>query len=50
MVVAAAHHRDDIEALRAAGADRVFHILAEAGSGLAEHALEDLEVRESLTG
>jgi len=38
-VVAAARHADEVEALRAGGMDGAFHLMAEAGRGLGEHAL-----------
>jgi hypothetical protein len=40
VVAATARYADELEDLRAAGADVAFHVLAEAGVGLAQHALD----------
>jgi predicted Kef-type K+ transport protein len=44
LVAASARYGDEVEELRAAGADVAFHVLAEAGAGLVRHALEALDV------
>lgn len=41
-VVAAARHGDQVDALRAEGMDGAYHLMAEAGRGLGEHALRFL--------
>jgi glutathione-regulated potassium-efflux system ancillary protein KefC len=47
LLVASAHFADEMDELREAGADKVFHVMAEAGTGLAEHALDHLEAVET---
>lgn len=52
VIAASARHVDEVEALREAGAQVSFHVLAEAGAGLvrrALHALDGLEGRSSRT-
>ena len=44
LLAASAHFVDEVDALKAAGADLAFHVLAEAGTGLAEHALDRLGI------
>ncbi len=41
LLLATARYADEVEELRKAGADRVFNLYAEAGSGFAEHAYEE---------
>jgi lactate dehydrogenase-like 2-hydroxyacid dehydrogenase len=45
LIAATARYVDEVEDLRVAGADVSFHVLAEAGTGLAQHALEALDGR-----
>jgi hypothetical protein len=42
LIAATARYPDEVEALRAAGADVAFHVLAEAGAGLVRVALDAL--------
>lgn len=44
---AGAKHDDEVEELRAAGADAAFNLMAEAGTGFAEHAFESVVERRS---
>lgn len=43
IIAATAQHPDEVEELEAAGASRAFDLLAEAGTGLADHACEAFE-------
>lgn len=48
-VAATARYPDEVEELRAAGADAAFHVLAEAGAGLVRHALEARDAHQAAT-
>ena len=50
VLAATARFEDDIAKLREAGADAAFHVMAQAGAGLAEHALELLEPSHASAG
>ncbi|MEM9192835.1 MAG: cation:proton antiporter, partial [Myxococcota bacterium] len=43
LVCATARYEDEVRSLEVSGADAVFHVMREAGTGLAEHALTRLE-------
>ncbi len=43
VIAATARYGDELEELRAAGADVAFHVLAEAGLGLVRHALDAVD-------
>jgi glutathione-regulated potassium-efflux system ancillary protein KefC len=43
VIAATARYGDELEELRAAGADVAFHVLAEAGMGLVRHALDAVD-------
>ena len=50
VIAATARYGDELEELRKAGADVAFHVLAEAGMGLAHHALHAVDGRPTRSG
>ena len=50
VLVASTQFADEMDELHEAGADKVFHVMAEAGTGLAEHALDHLVAVDTASG
>ncbi|MEM1034359.1 MAG: cation:proton antiporter family protein [Myxococcota bacterium] len=49
LICVASTYQDQVEALREAGADAAYNVFAEAGAGLARHAIEQLAVPAAAT-